>query len=255
MENNNYEKERSLFYENFSKFTKIEDELVTLPIIKALEEKLVNLNDKSWLDYGCGNWFTTNIVHKKWAFLLWVDNSIDQIEKAKKRESEWIKFIHIQNNDIPFIEDGSLDFCYFRFSTCEMSDEIINCVMRNVNKKLKNGGIIVIWDQNRESCLGRETMSVCYSPYKKHLKEWEYTTTMLKRYGVKFIWNEERLIENIDFIPIPDCFRSKKYIKSILEKNGFLNIEFNEIKLDKDNPIECMDEKIVPMYKITIARK
>ena len=255
MEKNHYEKERAEFYKKFSEFSKIEYELVTKPLIEALESNLWWLENKTWLDYWCWNWFVTDLIYKKWAHIIWVDNSFDQIEKAKWKEQDKMKFIHINGNDISFIDDNSLDFCFFRFSTCEMNDETLDIVFKNVHSKLKKWWVLVIGDQNREKCVWHETMDVCYSPYKSDLLEWELTTTMLKKHGVKFIWNEENLVENMDFMPITDYFRTKFYMKTFLEKNWFINIDFKEIKLDNESTLVCFDEKEIAIYKITTARK
>lgn len=255
MEKNHYENERADFYKNFSKFSKIEHMLVTIPLMHVLKGNLGDFTNKKWLDYWCWNWFVTDMFHKKWTQIIGVDNSIDQIQKAKIRERNWLRFIHISNNDISCIEDESLDFAFFRFSTCEMDDVTLHIVLSNVERKIKKWWSIAIGDQNRESCIGHETMDVCYPFYKKKLLEWEATITMLKKHGIKYIGNESKLVENLDYMPITDHYRSKWYMKDLLEKNGFNSIVFNEKKLNVKSQLPCFDEKKVAMYKITSAKK
>ena len=51
MEKNYYKNERADFYKIFSEFSKIEHELVTMPLIHVLENNLDGLDNRFGLDY------------------------------------------------------------------------------------------------------------------------------------------------------------------------------------------------------------
>lgn len=237
--------EISDFWENFANKATSNKFMVTEPMIKKVQEYFWNLSWKIWVDYWCWIWDVTNEFSNLWAKMIWIDISPDQLSKAKD------KYGHLDFIDkIDSIEDESVNFVYFKFSLCAMDDEAYIEALKDVYKKLKKEWVIVIWDQNRDECIGKETFCEYY-PAEESIENWHKRKTILKIWGKKM---SEWLEKWIDYQEVTDYFRSQEYTKSKLEEVWFSDVEFNFPKIE-DPSWDVMDEKDIKIYKITTAKK
>lgn len=237
--------EVSDFWANFATQAIPNKYMVTEPMINALENYFWNLAWKQWIDYWCWIWDVTSQLSNSWADMIWIDISPDQLLKAK------VKYSNLDfTNTTDWIKDESIDFIFFKFSLCAMEDETYIKVLYDVYKKLKKDWIIIIWDQNRDECTGKETYCEYY-PEDESVENGHPRITILKIWWKKI---SDWLVKWIDYQEVTDHFRSQDYTKLQLEKVWFKNIQFKFP--ETNNPSRnAMDEKDTRVYKITTAIK
>lgn len=241
-----YTKEVSNFWDKYTKWAVPNKYMVMVPMIEKLKDYFGSLSWKTGIDYWCWVWDVTHELSLLWAKVIWIDISPDQLSKAKD------KYGHLDFIDkIDSIEDEGVDFVYFKFSLCAMDDEAYEKVLKDVYKKLKKSWIIVIWDQNRDECVGKETFCEYY-PLEESRENWHERKTILKIWWTKM---SDWLKKGIDYQEVTDHFRSQEYTKLKLEKAWFIDVLFSFPKMPNNPNWEPMDELKTNIYKITTAIK
>ena len=102
--------------------------------------------DAKILDFGCGyGRILKNLNYLGYSNLSGVDFSIDMIKRAEK-ELPFAQFIHNDTYDLPF-EDNSFDAVIIvAVLTCIVSENDLENLMKEIDRVLKNDGILYIND-------------------------------------------------------------------------------------------------------------
>ncbi len=126
------------------------------------------------LDFGCGSGeFTSNLLIDCRTSVIAVDSSKTAVHETESKNRQWgenpgqhyhlfenyVKCRQVQNADLSFIEEFSLDAAFVNFVLCTIKDDgLIKKIMQQINDKLKPGSPFFVCDPH-PSCLGKDFYS------------------------------------------------------------------------------------------------
>jgi SAM-dependent methyltransferase len=126
----------------------------------VVESMLGEIGGKRILDYGCGSGKFSRRMRDLGALVTAVDVSANAIERAKQRDKTNIDYGAIENDDLSFMNNGSLDEAVATFVFCTMQqDEQVSNITRQIYEKLNPKGYLTILEPHPEA-LGYEFVSM-----------------------------------------------------------------------------------------------
>ena len=102
-----------------------------------------HVKGKKALDFGCGGGRSTRFLKEFGLNVIGVDSSKDMINEAEQNDPEG-KYIHIQNNKLPF-EDSTFDLIVSCIVFIEIpSKEEMEQILNEMKRVMKDNGIILV---------------------------------------------------------------------------------------------------------------
>jgi 2-polyprenyl-3-methyl-5-hydroxy-6-metoxy-1,4-benzoquinol methylase len=118
----------------------------------TVEELLGSLTGKKVLDYGCGTGKFSRRLYYLGAKVIGVDNSKEAIKIARKKSPKEIVYKTIKETRLNFIQNESLDFVVVNFVLCCIKNtKEISKILKEIYKKLKSNGKLIILDPHPNS--------------------------------------------------------------------------------------------------------
>lgn len=126
----------------------------------VVEDLLGEVSGKQILDYGCGPGKFTRRLRDLGALVIAVDTSGSAISRARQDDCRDIDYRVIEDDDISFLEDSSIDYAVATFVLCTMQEESqIQDIVDQIYCKLKQGGSFVLLEPHPDS-LGHEYVTM-----------------------------------------------------------------------------------------------
>ena len=205
----------------------------------VVEDILGEIGGKSILDYGCGSCKFSRRMRDLGALVTAVDVSKNAIERAKQRDKTNIDYRVIEDDNLSFMKNESLDEAVATFVFCTMQqDDQVRNITRQIYEKLNSQGYLTILEPHPES-LGYEFVSM-----KRERPEEVKSGTPIK---VQLTGMNT---------PFYDYWRSIDDYVRILDKTGY-KVEEIKAPLVENCPNETFwkDERIQPPLIIIRAKK
>ena len=140
-----WEKEHSEKFKtpNYSK------EYFRKPIILKL---IGDVNEKDFLEIGCGSGYWTRIFAGKGAKCVGIDIEDNQLDIARKEEAEkplGIKYLKLNASNMSKIDSNSIDVVFIEFVLLEIKEKnLVNKVFKEAYRVLRKGGLLFISDMH-----------------------------------------------------------------------------------------------------------
>ncbi len=198
-----------------------------------LTELLGDLQNKKILDYGCGTWEFTNILHQKWANIIGVDLSANMIQVAQQNDSGWDYRVVESEADLKDIQDVDAVLINYVFCTFDTKEKIQK-TLHSLYKLVKSWWKIYIQNGNREEANWLDFISF-WLEKKENLQEGDEIYAILKWVG----WMND--------LRVKDFFYSQKTYMELLMQAGFIDIRAYEMQ-------ELQTSLISPVYIIEGSR-
>ena len=223
------------------------------PILRLEFKSQEERYDKAMLDYGCGNGrFAAMLAHWLGPHKLYAvdisDQAVHQAERNLRpyvgpqscfKESASATVRKIEDHDLSFIEDDSLDLAMLNFVMQTIkSDEEVKRIVTSICPKLRRTGRLVVMDTHPD------TVDAQFFSFRREkpatLEENCQITTWLTGMTA----------------PIYDYWRSKGHYLSLLKESGFEHIKVHEpVIIGHEDEEAWRDERKVPPYLILEGRK
>ena len=205
----------------------------------VVETMMREIRGKKILDYGCGSGKFSRRMRDLGALVTAVDVSENAIERAKQRDKTNIYYRVIENDDLSFMNNNSLDEAVATFVFCTMQqDDQVRNITSQIYEKLNPEGYITILEPHPEA-LGYEFVSM-----KRERPEKVKSGTPIK---VQLTGMET---------PFYDYWRSIDDYARILDETGF-KVETIKEPIVENCPNETFwkDERIQPPLLIVRAKE
>ena len=200
---------------------------------------LTPLNEKVVLDYGCGTGKFCRYISEQGAKVIGVDTSEKMIQLGEKNKSENIEYRKVESGELDFINSYSVDFAVLNFVTCTISSKVeVVKILKEINRALEKGGILVILNLNWEKSNGKEFIS-CILDYVPRLKSGNKVGVTLK---------------SLTPLAIEDYFWSKNDYLEMLKDANF-KIKSIQEPLAEDNSQKWINEDKYPPFLIIVSEK
>ena len=203
-------------------------------------EVLGNIIGRRVLDLGCGSGKFTRILRDLGAIVTAVDISENAIERARQGDTTNIDYKTIEDDDISFLENDSIDHAITTFVLCTMQNEYqIRDVVKQIYDKLKPNGSFVILEPHPEAP-GYEFVSYVSREIPQERKSGTPVKVRLRGMDTSFY----------------DYWKSKEFYIEVLTGTGFVIAEMREPTIEEHLEEICWkDERIQPPLLTICAKK